>query len=420
MPRVLLLTLAMVLCQQSIFLHLRVYGRKFGASSNRHKTAFVASKSFQRHQRTPTIENPLHVRMMSASTIQQESLFPQQVQIALQTIRKACQETSKVQDQIQITKDEITQTKHDATPVTVADYAAQAIILKQLKETFPEDLFLAEETSAGLKEEPGLIPHIQELTGLTSSESALFDAIDIGQTYHIRQQEKNDNTPPGRVWCLDPIDGTKGFLRKGQYCVALALLENGIPTIGILACPNLPACEGKNNGKGNGCIFVALKGEGCYEIGMEPNSYLQRLGYREDAKQFEDPNQARFCVAVEQGFNDPVGTTIAMGKTLHGALDDNGEIKYVARMDSQVKYGVIARGDAEFYVRLPKDHKDNIWDVAAGVVCLEEVGGKVTDTEGTPLDFSVGAKLPTVGILGARTSKLHDSLLKAYQQATKN
>ncbi len=91
---------------------------------------------------------------------------------------------------------------------------------------------------------------------------------------------------------------------------------------------------------------------------------------------------------------------------------------HCTRMDSQVKYGVIARGDGEFYVRLPKEHQDNIWDVAAGVLCLEEVGGKVTDTSGKPLDFTKGAKLKTVGILGARTATLHEALLQAYRQVT--
>jgi len=165
---------------------------------------------------------------------------------------------------------------------------------------------------------------------------------------------------------------------------------------------------------------VACKGRGCYQIGMTPSSYVKRLGYREEAMAFEDPASARFCVGVEQGFNDPDGLAIAMGEVLHGGLDDDGEILHCTRMDSQVKYGVIARGDAEFYVRLPKSHKDNIWDVAAGVLCLEEVGGKVTDATGACLDFTRGSKLPTVGILGARTEALHQSLLAAYQKVNKD
>ena len=268
-----------------------------------------------------------------------------------------------------------------------------------------------------------MIQQIQSLTNMTDS-TELFNAIDIGQTYYEyqKQQKQSSSSPPDRFWCLDPIDGTKGFLRglEGQYCIALALLEKGIPTIGILACPNLPPSSNNVN-ESTGCIFVAVKGHGCYEIGMSPQTkHFQRLGYNEDSKLYEDPTKARFCIGVEQGFNDPDGITIDMGKILHGSLDGNGEIQHVTRMDSQVKYGVIARGESEFYVRLPKSHKDNIWDVAAGVVCLEEVGGKVTDTTGKPLDFTAGPNLPTVGILGARTEKLHQSLSQAYQQVITN
>jgi 3'(2'), 5'-bisphosphate nucleotidase len=372
---------------------------------------------------------------------QNESDFPLEVQYALAAIRKACIVTRKVQAQIIPTNNKcwdsdqnnnddvmLTQTKRDASPVTIADYAAQAIILQELKRYFTDDIFLAEESSNDLQDDDTtnntnardvMISQILKLTGIAST-SELLDAIDIGQSYRMYQRKDHNDAnllPPVRFWCLDPIDGTKGFLRRGQYCVALALLECGIPTIGLLACPNL-----NNDNKGTlGCIFVACKGKGCYQVGLDETSVPQfhRLGYRNDAMIYEDPKQARFCVAVEQGFNDPEGLTLAMGEILHGGLDEKGEILHCTRMDSQVKYGVIARGDAEFYVRLPKSHQDNIWDVAAGALCLEEVGGKVTDTMGEPLDFSRGARLPTVGILGARTRALHDLLLQADDTVTR-
>eukprot|EP00577_Skeletonema_sp_RCC1716_P027842 CAMPEP_0113396954 /NCGR_PEP_ID=MMETSP0013_2-20120614/14096_1 /TAXON_ID=2843 ORGANISM="Skeletonema costatum, Strain 1716" /NCGR_SAMPLE_ID=MMETSP0013_2 /ASSEMBLY_ACC=CAM_ASM_000158 /LENGTH=72 /DNA_ID=CAMNT_0000281453 /DNA_START=24 /DNA_END=238 /DNA_ORIENTATION=- /assembly_acc=CAM_ASM_000158 len=69
-------------------------------------------------------------------------------------------------------------------------------------------------------------------------------------------------------------------------------------------------------------------------------------------------------------------------------------------MDGQGKYGLLARGDAEYFLRLPKDgYIDFIWDVAAGYLCLKEAGGKMSDSFGRRLDFSdIGkernAKLP--------------------------
>lgn len=381
----------------------------------------------------------------TSSAIQDESDFPPEVRQALVAVRKACDLTKKVQGRINADDvNSLQQTKQDSSPVTVADYAAQAVILSDLQRYFPLDFFLAEESSRALLQEnededrgtKSMIRQIQALTGMKDRDE-LFQSIDIGQSYGSNSNAAGvvkSSSPPDRLWVLDPIDGTKGFLRgkpNGQYCVALALLEKGVPTVGILACPNLlvngndgDSADGDDGERG--CIFVACKGMGCYQIGLAASTQLQRLSSIATAGSSvidpfdEDPRLARFCVGVEQGFNDPFGTALEMGKVLHGSLDDRGEMLHCTRMDSQVKYGVIARGEAEFYVRLPEDHKDNIWDVAAGCLCLEEVGGKVTDTHGNPLDFTRGAKLPTVGILGARTESLHCVLLEAYGQVMKS
>mmetsp|Transcript_19477 Transcript_19477/g.47045 ORF Transcript_19477/g.47045 Transcript_19477/m.47045 type:complete len:542 (+) Transcript_19477:75-1700(+) len=433
-----------------------------------------------------------YLRRSSSSrscTINNETDFPQDVRRALVAVRKACDITQNVQSQLSVSTanndklqknhddGQIRQLKQDNSPVTIADYAAQAIVLHELQKYFKDDVFLAEESSSALTmtsdsdddlddNTDEMIDQIQQLTNFETKDE-LLEAIDIGQSYYKYQtgggdnDNDNDKSPPDRLWVLDPIDGTKGFLRglpNGQYCIALALLEKGRPTIGILSCPNLWTKK-KNNlaqsrsgdigdddiDQRRGCIFVAMKGLGCYEIGLDPpdeddnsslsSKHFERLSALrssvnnstdfDDDPYIADPSIARFCVGVEQGFNDPFGITKKMGKMIHGSLTDvdsgsggGGEILHCTRMDSQVKYGVIARGDAEFYIRLPKDHKDNIWDVAAGALCLEEVGGTVTDTTGIPLDYSVGAKLPTVGILGARKKQLHDVLLDTYQKVT--
>jgi 3'(2'), 5'-bisphosphate nucleotidase len=64
-------------------------------------------------------------------------------------------------------------------------------------------------------------------------------------------------------------------------------------------------------------------------------------------------------------------------------------------MDSQAKYGIVARGDAEIYLRMPTraDYREKIWDHAAGALIVEEAGGTVTDILGRPLDFHQGREL---------------------------
>lgn len=347
--------------------------------------------------------------------IRQESDFDPEIQVAVAAVRKACEITTKLQGNIMDTTEGSTITKSDESPVTIADFASQAVVLRHLQSHFPDDIFLAEESSKTLT--PKATSLIQEASGI-HDETTLKHYIDLGQVF-FRDESGNDDvtkvdessvTHP-RFWCLDPIDGTKGFLRKEQYCVALGLVEEGVPTLGILACPNL---QSSNRGGGNGVIFVARRGNGCYELPLIPQAFAP-IKVVNDEKAMLDPSQARFCLGVEQGFSDPVGQCKEMARLMHGSLNADDDILHATRMDSQAKWGVIARGDAEFYVRLPKkDHREWLWDVAPGVVILEEVGGKVTDTEGRSLDFSKGAKLTSNGILGAKTEELHQVLIDTY------
>jgi 3'(2'), 5'-bisphosphate nucleotidase len=64
-------------------------------------------------------------------------------------------------------------------------------------------------------------------------------------------------------------------------------------------------------------------------------------------------------------------------------------------MDSQAKYGVVARGEAEIYLRMPTraDYHEKIWDHAAGALIVQEAGGTVTDIHGRPLEFHHGREL---------------------------
>ncbi|KAK4790957.1 hypothetical protein SAY86_031370 [Trapa natans] len=84
----------------------------------------------------------------------------------------------------------------------------------------------------------------------TLSTEDILTAIDSG---------RSEGGPVGRHWVLDPIDGTKGFLRGKQYAIALALLDEGKVVLGVLACPNLPLASivEKDSQKGVGCLFFA-------------------------------------------------------------------------------------------------------------------------------------------------------------------
>ena len=89
------------------------------------------------------------------------------------------------------------------------------------------------------------------------------------------------------------------------------------------------------------------------------------------------------------------------------------------RMDSQAKYGAVARGDASLYLRLPSpkspDYREKIWDHAAGCIIVEEAGGRVTDMTGKPLDFDHGRLMQDSRGVVVSNGTRHDAVIEALK-----
>src|SRR5690606_9137465 len=85
------------------------------------------------------------------------------------------------------------------------------------------------------------------------------------------------------------------------------------------------------------------------------------------------------------------------------------------RLDSQAKYAVVARGEADIYLRLPtrRGYREKIWDHAGGVLVVEEAGGRVTDLFGKPLDFRLGHELSDNRGVLVTNGLIHDEVLAA-------
>lgn len=67
------------------------------------------------------------------------------------------------------------------------------------------------------------------------------------------------------MWTVDPIDGTKGFLRRDQYAICLALIIDGHVQLGVMGCPNLLVDYKEKEGE-RGCLFVAVRGQGAFQV----------------------------------------------------------------------------------------------------------------------------------------------------------
>lgn len=315
--------------------------------------------------------------------------------IAREAVRRASRMARKIQGAL-VSDDTVA--KKDRSPVTIADYSVQAAISLELARHYPQEPIMGEEDAGFLRTDEGRAQRrkvIEAVQGLVpgTSEGAILDALD-------RCREDGSSS---RFWVLDPIDGTKGFLRSGQYAVALGLIEDGQVVLGAVGCPNLPRVPG---GPAEGCLVAARRGGG---------SFLESLegGDREAIAVSSDPDPARasFLESVEAAHS-------AHGRHARIAADLGVEAPPV-RMDSQCKYAALARGDGAIYLRLPRDpsYQEKIWDHAAGALVVTEAGGRVTDAYGKPLDFSRGRTLSANTGIVASNGPFHDRLIEAVGRA---
>ena len=180
---------------------------------------------------------------------------------------------------------------------------------------------------------------------------------------------------------MDPIDGTKGFLRGDQFAVCLALVDAGRVCVSVIACPNL--VFDKRAPDSRGALFVAVAGEGAYQRSFAP-----------------DAKESRIRVSNIANIEDAIlAESLESSHSSHGISAQVSSMLRLRnpplRMDSQAKYCELARGNVGLYLRLmpAQNFVERIWDHAAGALLVSEAGGTVSDIEGRPLDFTCGPTL---------------------------
>jgi 3'(2'), 5'-bisphosphate nucleotidase len=320
---------------------------------------------------------------------------------ALATVARACQVAKAVQKGLEHVKKI---TKDDRSPVTVADFAVQAVVALELQRLLDRPLIVGEEHAGVLRRDDqrlirtAVVDAVKDvLSGVT--ENQVMNAIDA-----CDHDGSGDS-----YWTLDPIDGTKGFLRGQQYAIALAFIEDGRVTLGVMGCPNLPRDFNKplDEADADGTMYSATLGGGAYEC---------------DLKDIKSPAR-RIAAAKFSGSGGPIRTCESV-EAAHSKQDDTARIlEYLkspaapVRLDSQCKYAVVARGQADAYLRLPTraDYREKIWDHAAGMLIATEAGATVTDITGKPLDFTHGKQLEENRGIICAVPTLHAKLIDAVE-----
>ncbi|WP_026317090.1 3'(2'),5'-bisphosphate nucleotidase CysQ [Ahrensia kielensis] len=205
--------------------------------------------------------------------------------------------------------------KADHSPVTEADIAVDELVIPALEAAFPEIPIISEERS-----------HNHSLAEC-----------------------------PDRFFLVDPIDGTKEFIKKtGEFTINVGLIENGVPIAGIVYAPAL------------GRLFIADTDGSCYE--------LDENDQRKDLRVRDCPDDSAVIAVASRSHNTP---------ETQDFLDKN-KISECVSAGSSLKFCVLAAGEADIYPRFGPTME---WDTAAGHAVLSGAGGQVVNIDGSPFKY---------------------------------
>ncbi|OAL48707.1 carbohydrate phosphatase [Pyrenochaeta sp. DS3sAY3a] len=367
----------------------------------------------------------------------QQSPYHGELALALRVVHRASVLTKSVLRSLK--NDVSAETKADDSPVTIADFAAQAILISVLHAVYPEDAFLGEESADALRSNEALASRVWHLVqqakdaaaALASQKSDMqhernldaelplafpackedmFELIDCGG--------KGEVTGRGRVWVMDPVDGTATFMRGQQYAVCLCLLVDGEEKVGVIGCPNLAFDVDSTLGQtrihedhvddaGNGVVLSAVKGQGTFVRKMSESGLGEPRLVDLRPLAPKPLSQLNFVEAT-------IGKT-SLSQTEHHAVATSLGTSWPGTVvwSQQMKYIALTLGATDVMLRIPKtrDRFTCVWDHAGGHLLFIEAGGKVLDFDGRPIDFAQGRL-----IRGERNWGMVAALPAVYEQ----
>ncbi|MET0648089.1 MAG: 3'(2'),5'-bisphosphate nucleotidase CysQ [Pyrinomonadaceae bacterium] len=221
-------------------------------------------------------------------------------------------------------------------PVTQADRTVNELIVRALREEFPEDGVLAEES--------------------------------VDTDRRIGRE---------RVWMIDPIDGTKGFIAgTGDFCVQIGLAVAGRAALGILYAPATDV------------LYWAARGHGAWVV--RPTSTADESQKAERVSVTGEKDLSRMRLAESRSHRGP------RMEALMGALGVRAEVR---SHSVGIKVGLLVERQADLYIHLSPKTKQ--WDTCAPEAVLAEAGGRMTDVWGDPLRYNTPDVLNRNGIVAS-------------------
>jgi 3'(2'), 5'-bisphosphate nucleotidase len=314
--------------------------------------------------------------------------------------------------------------KNDATPVTIADFAAQALIIYLIHREFPDDRFVGEEGTAELRHNATLRAKVWELVRGAAAESESGSAVPAPASEEemlamIDLGGNGEGGRQGRFWFLDPVDGTRSFLEGHQYAISLALIEDGREVLGVLACPNLRLDNGRVretsvDNDGLGVMVSAVKGQGATLRHLSRNGELPQ------------PTPLERLRLPAPGSPPHVVDSKASKATRHDIVERvvcelGGSYPGTDVWSSHMRYASLILGGADFLLRVPVPGNPHwcVWDHAGSQLIFTELGGKITDLDGKEIDFGAGRHLSANNGMLVAKEGMHGQILEMTRRMLK-
>ncbi|CAN8241719.1 unnamed protein product [Cochlearia groenlandica] len=233
--------------------------------------------------------------------------YHKELESAIDAVDRACRLCVDVKKSLFSSTEKILE-KNDQTTVTIADFGVQALVSLELSKQFPLIPLVAEEDSVSVRADNNIVSSVvSEVKAKESvgdkplSDADVLEAIDRGGKDAFVFCDK-----PATYWILDPIDGTKGFLKGDEalyvrkYQVGLALVVDNKIVIGVMGCPNWSGDGSK------GILMVSHIGCGTWTKRLQNNVSLVQVSNDDWTRCFVDPcglaNKARFCIVDSQSW----------------------------------------------------------------------------------------------------------------------
>ncbi|KAK4141909.1 uncharacterized protein C8A04DRAFT_13687 [Dichotomopilus funicola] len=365
--------------------------------------------------------------------------------------------------------------KPDLSPVTIADLAAQALLIAAVHDAFPNDLILGEEDAAALREDPDLaagvwgviqdaLDYLDDVAatnprrgGIGAEEIELARPRDVADMIRLielggsTEQEAITATTTAtqtitaaaglaagrRVWCLDPIDGTSAYMQGGQYAISLALLEHGREVVGVLGCPNWAyeadtepgawrVVENEVDRDGMGLVMAAVQGQGAWvrPMWVEKGLKVGRKVDRRHGVSFQTTTTTVTQDLSNLHFVDSQKSPATLSQKVQAFADRVGaEYPGTNLYSSHMRYAAMVLGGREFVqIRWPKPSKGpwSTWDHAGSqLIYVESGAGRVTDLDGKAIDFRAGSTMSRNWGLITADEEVYEEVLRIVNEMRK-